>query len=163
MAKNLSNIIAPIIAINADTVLFKRKEEVGAERKTILGRIMADLETSSSLCINDTNAYLVNYIRLYLDYNVYILTDRDVDEVKEVLDSYPIYYNAVREMMSEKELNRRLQLEFVYYVDDDPSRICRINHVGAINVTELSAQLTLTSNGRGAKKWKRSSYQTRVY
>lgn len=124
---------------------------------------MAGISQGTSLNIDDTNAYLINYIRLHLDFNIYILSSMDIDEVKEALDSYPIYYNAVKEMMSEKELNRKLQLEFAYYVDDDPNRICRINHVGAINVTELSAQLTFNSNGRGAKKWKRSSYRTRVY
>ena len=133
---NISNKPAPLLVFNVDNLLFKEPWRF-EEKRTIFSIFKPDSYFDRT--VNLLFVRMINSLWLK-DFSIILQTsyhDREALEryFEEEFDFF--YYSKLIPYRGIDILRQRLNVEYLYYIDNNREFIASINHRGAIHVDEL--------------------------
>lgn len=123
----LSVRMPPILVFNLDNLLYEKAE----------GNFFHKIFSKPK--INSNFVRRLNMLFSSFYFTIFLMTEQDVEEMEKFLEkSIPVfYYSKIVPKASAEELQRLLQLEYTYYIDNDEKFLATINSNGAIHFNDL--------------------------
>ena len=139
---DISNKTAPIIAFNADNLLFTNnvKKERGFFKKLV--SIETEKDKFFNRELNKDNYHIINNLWYRHDYSIYLMTKTNFQmELEEYFSSISLDYTRMFNFIGVDHLRRLVDHRFTYYIDNDIDIISQIGRKNAFLINDIHKYL----------------------
>ena len=135
---DLSNQTAPILAFNADTLLFEESKGVGFMQK-IVDKFKTESQLYLEREINKTTRYILEKIWNNQNVAIHLVTFESFSgEIEDYLREEDIYFTHMHEVKNFEEFVIKVRNNYMYYFDSDTSILSRLGCKHALNFLEIN-------------------------
>lgn len=125
---DISNVVAPIIAFNIDTILFKPKEDTFVNKMKSFFCFDREKYNYLSREIDITSVDTINKVWTKNEVSVYLVTFTDyISEIEEILYREDVSYTKLQKVQGIENLRRKVLYNYYYYFDKDLDIIRRLS------------------------------------
>ncbi|MBO8161068.1 MAG: hypothetical protein H0Z24_05480 [Thermosipho sp. (in: Bacteria)] len=130
---DLSNRVAPTIAFRVDDFLIKKIKNKSIKDK------LRNFVLGTNYGFDEEVLKAIDYIFRHTDMTVDLIISKDFYSEKVVSMLKDVPYSRLNVIVSELEIKIGLNLnDYIYYVDNDKSRLSKVGHKYAIDLQQLN-------------------------